>query len=157
MQSENEQKSTDGGRLEKLKSTSGKKWTEIASLLGISRSMLFSVVAGKKRLGRDNLVRLAELESNQSPVGVPSSTPLVHPDQDQVDSSDDRSGEIERNKLLRNENADLRERLSACERKNDELLTIIKNLTTPQSGNGVGRALGVDVPIARAGGTKRPA
>lgn len=74
MQQQTEKKFTDGGRLQSLKSTTGKTWEQIRAELGISRSMLFSVLKGDKRLGRDNLAALDNMQKVQCSSGVPVST-----------------------------------------------------------------------------------
>lgn len=78
MQPENEKKFTDGRRLEALKSATGKTWDAIIEDLGVSRSMLFSVLKGSKRLGRDNLSRLCEIEAAQSSAGKRHDAPVVY-------------------------------------------------------------------------------
>lgn len=54
---------TDGGRIEHLLSTKRHTATDLARELGVSRSMLYAVIRGEKRLGRDRLDCLKALES----------------------------------------------------------------------------------------------
>lgn len=136
-------------RLDLLRKERGEAITDIASFLGISGP----AIHGWKKGGLPKPDKLRLLADHYGTTvewllgGIGTSPP-------QSAAVERGNAEVE---LLRSENTDLRERLSACERKNDELLTIIKNLTTPQNGNGVGRAIIAVAPPARVGGTKRPA
>ena len=126
MQPENDKKSTDGGRLEKLKASTGKTWVQIAGALGISRSMLFSVVAGEKRLGRDKLDALAKIEHGWSSQGGLSR-------QHKVDSCQDQSEAYKTTDMLLAENAALKAELK-------QALETISNLSKALARRGEGRA-----------------
>lgn len=69
MQPKKQKMLTDGERLKKLRADRGLTWDEIASDLGVSRSMLHAVSRAEKRLGRDAVSRLALIEGIESTAG----------------------------------------------------------------------------------------
>lgn len=138
MQAESSQILTDGERLFNLREIHHMAWSDISKALGVSRSMCHSVVREDKRLGRDSLARLSELEQQLTTSGS-------HHKEQQVAIKSERRDVEHLNESLQAENESLKAELAKALDTISNLSKALAGVNSPKShtvSNSSGSRLG---------------